>query len=127
MKKNNLETYGTIDKYHFDKRIFRLAFVLLAIILLIALNDQEWNFSNQIYIECPVEEPYCKNPFFGLTGEDCPDEMLCQIETFNGGDFVGNKPSHWFNTYLVITVLTIFIALIANHIAHNTLWRKQKK
>lgn len=129
MKKNKfLETYGIVDKYYFDKRIFRLTFFLLFIIMIIALGANDFNFKPAFYVNCPVEEPYCNNPFYGVSIEDCPVPGLCDVETLKGGEAWGNLPkTDWFNWYLTLTLLLIFSSLVINHIAHNTKILRYKK
>lgn len=108
-------SYGTINPYRFDKRIFRLAVLLLFLLLVVAFFDQ--GIKNNIYINCPDNEPYCFNPYYGIS--PCPYDYLCDYETIIGGVSFGTPPSMFANYYIGLSLLIIIFSFIMNHLFHN--------
>lgn len=126
--KNNIETYGYIDKYYIDKRIFRVAFILLFLLIIIAFGSNDWEFKTSVYVSCASQEPFCENPYYDyelLYNKPCPHKGLCDQEILYGGESYGKKPSVWFSAYLGLTILIILFAFVMNHIIHNT--KRNKK
>lgn len=115
--KKHLESYGTIEKYYFDKRIFRIAFLLLFIILIVMIADNNFQLGNEFYMECPEYEPYCYNPFYNYN--PCPQLNFCDQEILKGGESIGIKPKPYFTIYTGLLLLLLSFAFIINHIMHN--------
>jgi len=115
MKEEN-EEVGVINKYYFNKKIFRSAVILMFILLVVAFINNDASFKNEVYIHCD-SEPYCANPYYGFN--PCPHLYLCEQELLNYGDSYGDKPNFIFDLYLPLSLIIIIFSFLINHLLYN--------
>ena len=120
-KKGIAGTY--FPNYVFKPWIFRTALGVLFLVLLMILSGHDWDFSTNIYIDCPEEtQGYCENAYYkenlDIMINGCPDTALCEIEKFMPGETWGKKPVG-FQLFSWSVLLLFAWAFIFNHWLYN--------
>jgi len=122
---------------YFKKYIFRIWIFICFILVLLALQGNNYNLTSA-YASCPIENKhYCINPFYvcdsaesNLINDFClykrPPEKycingLCDKKYIHPGETVGFKPALIFIYYNEICFALLLLAFGINHL----LWRKR--
>jgi len=123
-----------IPENYFDKRIFRIAIVLLVLLAIPAfLTD---SFGTSFYFSCESEKG-CTNPCYdcfhpNLITPPCEERFLtwCELHSDNNsmyispGQILGDKPSKYYDLYYYILAFTIVLAFGLNHLFYTRRKRK---
>ena len=131
--------------YKFDKRIFRIAIILMVFVFVAGwgldgfVNPTQYN----IYVNCPAEggKP-CHNPFFQQCDTPiCPEPpeldtridyqgQLDALPTLPPGFSYGKKPNWIIRNGWLIAIFILMLSFIVNHRVHNKhikFWHGVKK
>lgn len=102
------------------KSVFRSAFVLAGLLILVTLWSNGWDFSTHQYVWCPADSPFvCDNPFYGM----CSD-ALCQPEKVLPGQTIGVRPSWLADNALGIMLSIFVVAAVVNHCIYEVKLRR---
>lgn len=102
--------------YRFQRWVFRIASIIimgyaLALVLV-------YGFETNLFYHCPLDaQGWCRNPFYG----ECDGSMgaYCEQSSFPPGFTHGTKPSSAYLNYGLISMLTVALAFLVNHLAYN--------
>lgn len=103
---------------YFNKWLLRSAFIIVAILGVYVLWSNNWNLS-PAYVECPIGQYICNNPFYAATGPACKTNSgLCTTAHLMGGETIGNKPTTLMRVFTRLSMGIITIAFILNHLLY---------
>jgi len=106
--------------YVVNKVIFRVALFVVLLVFISIGSSYGWDFSSYYHVSCPVDNPApCINPFYGATGDLCPDLMLCSIEYFNAGDVYGDDFPFIVKSFKFLIFIIFGFSLCLNHYLYN--------
>ena len=119
---------------YFNIWVFRTGISFMVIILICILTLNNFDLSTKYYVGCPENSfSVCKNPFYECNYKihdvintincepyfkfGCP-ENLCEIEFFEPGEYVGEKPNNTQNNFFLICILIMILSFVINHILY---------
>lgn len=102
--------------YKIDRYIINLCFLLIMLLFFITLIVE--GAGNNVYINCPDNEPRCFNPVYGQC-DNPVTEPYCDIEYLNPGDELGIKPGWLFINSVWIYAVILLSGLVINHLVYN--------
>lgn len=116
-------------EYHLNKKIFRVALLILFLTGLGIAYSEDFDFSQKFYFKCPEGSGGCNNPFVVNLFEfkensnvlSCPDGFPCNQKILPEGFEFGEPPSPAVKNYLWITLIVVILAIGINHILYNTM------
>ena len=117
---------------YISKWFFYVALFQMLILFLLVCESMDFNFNQISYSSCPENTIMgCNNIFYecnrdfinfdyisicNMLGDiDC-STGICDKEFLSAGEFVGEKPSHFYNNFSLYIFFIIFFAFIMNHI-----------
>jgi len=127
MNYKNKKRFKVFYKYNFDKYIFRLCFLLLAVIVLGVLISMKGNYKNDNFFYSCGDMP-CANPFYcdeedficksSLKKATIPEGFPTQRH-FPPGFEWGKRPPFVVDNFSFIVFIVLLFGFLINHYAHN--------
>jgi hypothetical protein len=114
--------------YVFNKWIFIVCFWIMVAMMLVVMNNHNWDFSNKFYYHCPENAGVCQNPFNTndyLTSissySKCPidDEYFCNQPYFLPGYTYGENKSADIKAFPWFVLCLFAFGFVLNHLWYN--------
>jgi hypothetical protein len=113
--------------YRFDRLIFKAAFALMGVFLLLVLLKT--GMANHYFMECSANSNgWCENPYIdSFGGCSIDDKLICSTKTLPPGGSVGERPPWYIRNEGYIVFLLVAAAFALNHFIYNRRFATWKK
>ena len=110
-------------EYRFDKVIFTSAVLLLLLFAMTILFINNFDKSQNLYLNCPVDMGRCFNPYFNdstICGKIVPfNHPVCNQQLIEAPYTYGTKAPWYVDSFGLIAVIILLVSLIINHFTAN--------